>query len=92
MATYLISYDLGMPETSDDYRRLIAHIKSYDTWATPLKSVWLIKTFKSVEVVRNEVGGLLDSTDQLLVIDVTGKGWGTLRVPKEVTDWMQINI
>jgi hypothetical protein len=92
MKTYLISYDLRIPETASDYQRLIDFIKSYGSWATPLKSVWLVKTSKTVAQVRDEINVKTDANDGLLVIDVTGANWGTVGVSDKVTDWMKQNL
>lgn len=92
MKTYLISYDLRIPETSEDYTRLIDHIKTYSYWATPLKSVWFIKTLDSVSRVRDDLNKQTDANDGLLVIDVTNANWGTTGVSSKVTDWMKENI
>ena len=92
MNTYLISYDLRIPETSKDYQKLIKFIKSYSSWAKPLKSVWLIKTSKTVSDVRDELNKETDANDGILVIDVTGANWGTVGISKEVTDWMKENL
>jgi hypothetical protein len=92
MKTYLISYDLGVPETSDDYKKLIDYIKSYGTWAKPLYSVWFIKTDKSVSLVRDEIKNETDSNDKTLVIDVSEANWATSGVKKEVTGWMKEHL
>ena len=92
MKTYLISYDLGVPETSEDYKSLIAYIKSYGTWAKPLYSEWLIRTDKTCAQVRDEIGKQTDSNDKVLVIDVTGTAWASNHLDKEVTDWMKKNL
>lgn len=92
MKTYLISYDLRVPETSEDYRRLIAYIKTYDYYAKPLLSLWFIKTSKTVTTVRDEIKSATDSNDRILVIDVTGANWATDGVTKENTAWMKSNI
>lgn len=92
MNTYLISYDLRVPETSEDYKKLINHIKSYTSWATPLKSVWFIKTSKSVSQIRDDLNTETDANDGILVIDVTGSNWGTIGISNKVTDWMKVNL
>jgi hypothetical protein len=92
MSILLISYDLGVPETSDDYKKIIAHIKSYGTWAKPLYSVWFIKTDKTCAQVRDELNKLLDRNDKLLVMDVSEDDWATRSIDKEVTDWMKKHI
>lgn len=91
MNKYLISYDLGGPETRQDYLRLIAHIKTYSVWAKPLKSVWFILTEKSAIDVLEGIKLHIDSNDKVTVIEVTGD-WATYGVAKDVTDWMQENL
>ncbi|HBH46872.1 MAG: hypothetical protein A2445_05655 [Candidatus Jacksonbacteria bacterium RIFOXYC2_FULL_44_29] len=92
MSTLLISYDLGLPETYEDYKLLIQYIKSYSSWAKPLQSVWLIKTTKTSAQVRDEIKAKIDSNDKILVVDVTKTGWATFNVSKEVTGWMKENL
>ncbi len=89
MKTYLISYDLRVPETSEDYTKLIDHIKSYDSWATPLKSVWFVRTSKSVSEVRDDIKTETDANDGLLVIDVTDSHWATKGIKSEASEWMK---
>jgi len=92
MNTFLISYDLGLPETISDYHILIEYIKFYGVWAKPLQSVWLIKTNKSIARVRDEIKLRIDSNDRVLVIDVTGTAWATYNISQKVTDWMKDNL
>jgi len=92
MKTFLISYDLGVPETHSDYVALSNHLKSlYVSWARPVKSVWIIKSDKDARQIRDEIKSNLDSNDRLIVVEMSGN-WGTYNVSKEVTDWMKINI
>jgi len=91
MKTYLISYDLGVPETSESYKKLIAYIKSFDLWAKPLYSVWFVKSDKTAGEIRDGIKKFLDENDRLLVIEVV-RNWGTYNIEKEVTDWMENNI
>lgn len=92
MNTFLISYDLGLPEIYSDYKILKKYIKSYIYWAKPLQSVWFIRTTKSVVEVRDEIKLRIDNNDKVLVIDVTGKSWASNNLSKEVTNWMKNNI
>lgn len=92
MKTLLISYDLGVPETSEDYKKLIDYIKSYGTRAKPLYSVWLIKTNKTCSQVRDEIRDKTDSNDKTLVIDVTTADWASRGLGKDVTEWMKKNL
>lgn len=89
MRTYLISYDLGMPETSADYTKIIEYIKSLGTWAKPLKSQWFVVSGKSTAEIRTALGKLTDANDKILVLDVTSDDWATSGLSTDVTDWMK---
>lgn len=92
MKTFLISYDLGAPETHNDYVVLSSHLKSlYVSWARPVKSVWIIKSNKNAEEIRDEIKSVFDSNDKLIVVEMSGD-WGTYNILKEITDWMKNNI
>lgn len=92
MKTYLISYDLGIPETSSDYEKIIEYIKSLGSWAKPLKSQWFVKSGKECKEIRDDLMSLTDKNDGILVMDVTDDNWGTSRIDSAVTDWMKQNI
>jgi hypothetical protein len=93
MKTFLISYDLGVPETHSDYTTLSNHIKHlYNSgWARPVKSVWIIKSDNDAGKIRDEIKAVLDNNDKLVVVELSGN-WGTYNISKEVTDWMKENI
>jgi len=92
MKTFLISYDLGVPETHADYIALSKHLKTlYSSWARPVKSVWIVKSDKDAGQIRDEIRLTLDSNDKLIVVELNSN-WGTFNVSKEVTDWMKSNI
>jgi hypothetical protein len=80
------------PETREDYKRLIDHIKSYGTWAKPLYSVWLVKSSKTASQIRDDLTRYVDSNDKLLVMNVTGTSWASLRLPDAVATWMKANL
>ena len=73
---YLISYDLLKPEKSEDYKKIISYIVTFDH-KKPLLSQWLIKTQKSLKEVTDKLLTLIDQNDRLLVVDVTNaeRGW-----------------
>ena len=92
MNTYLISYDLGSPETRTDYNALSKHIKSlYTKWARPVDSVWIIKSDNSAGDIRKQIKSELDENDSLIVVKLSGS-WGTYNISKEVTDWLKKNM
>lgn len=71
MKTYLISYDLGMPENHSDYSALSEHIKSlYTLWARPVKSVWIVKTASTAGEIRDSIKTVLDNNDKLIVVEL----------------------
>lgn len=92
MNCLLISYDLGVPETSKDYQNVIKYLKSLGTWAKPLYSVFLVLTNKTVSEVRNQIKDLTDENDKILVLDVKNDSWATARISTDVTSWMNKNI
>lgn len=92
METYLVSYDLGIPETSEDYKKVINYIKSFPSWAKPLYSVWLVRSNISAAQIRNDLSKLIDSNDRILVIRVTNTEWASWNISKDVTDWMYKNL
>ncbi|MFA6423688.1 MAG: hypothetical protein WCV83_00040 [Candidatus Magasanikbacteria bacterium] len=91
--TFLISYDLGIPETGEDYKKVANYLKSFVYWAKALQSLWfVVSDDKGAEVIRDDIQKLTDDNDKILVMDVSGDFWATARIGKEVTDWMNSNI
>ena len=91
MKTYLISYDLGTPETKNDYYRIAQVIKGHIGWAKVLRSVWIIQTNRSRDEILRNIRSVTDYNDKILVIGITSD-WISLGVSKEVTAWMPRNI
>ena len=92
MKTFFISYDLGIPEAQSSYLVLSKHLKSlYEFWARPVKSVWIIRSDKDAEQIRDEIKSVLDFNDKLIVVELSGN-WGTYNISKDITDWMKNNI
>lgn len=90
MNTYLISYDLIRPHK--DYPNLIAHLKSYTSWARPLESVWLIKSPLTAAQVRNAAQAHMDGNDKMFVVDVTSRAAAWLHLSQELSDWIQNSL
>lgn len=76
MRNYLISYDLY--KAGQNYDGLISYIKSHQVWAAIHKSVWYIKSNKSVEQIRNELLIYLDENDSVFVTDMNSAAWNNL--------------
>jgi hypothetical protein len=88
MATYLISYDLGIPETSQDYKELINSIQSLGHWAKPHYSIFLVKSNFSARIIRNRLSKFVDRNDSILVVDITNDDWASWNLTNEVVQWM----
>lgn len=72
MTTYLVGYDLGKP--GRDYEGLSEYLKSFGTYWHNLDSTWLIVTTATAVEIRDAAGAYLDSSDKLLVAQVTAPG------------------
>jgi hypothetical protein len=92
MSTYLVSYDLGQPETSADYHRLLQYLRSFGTRAKPLYSVWFIESNEAATTIRDALRVRVDANDKVLVIDVTDQDWASYNLPTDTAEWMQRNI
>ncbi len=91
MSTLLISYDLQAP--GKDYEKLWDYLRTYGNWARPLESVWLIKTDKTPEEVRNLIqNSYIDRNDKIFVVDVTGKSAAWDNLVAEVSTWIKNNL
>lgn len=86
MKTFLISYDLTN-KTIFDYSKLIEYIKSFNAWAKPLESVWLIKTDSNAVDIVNQIRSVTSVDDKILVVEVVNN-WASFNISKEVTEWM----
>ena len=75
MTTIQVSCELKQPEHR--YTALYDYMQSYDRASHPLRSMWLVKTDKSVPQVRDEVRRVVDPDDEILVFDVTGAVWAS---------------
>lgn len=87
MIVKIISYDLGEPETSDDYEDLIYYIKGLGDWIKPQYSFWLVDTTKTCKSIRDGAKPYLDINDKLFVAKWSLDDWATYRQPKTV-DWL----
>lgn len=86
----LITYDLKIPDR--DYSALYEAIKNAGTsWWHYLDSVWIINTSMTVNDCSNLLHTYMDSSDLLLVLDISGKqyqGW----LPTKAWEWLKDNI
>lgn len=92
MNTLLISYDLGWPEFSTEYKKVSDYIKTLWTWARPLESFFFVVSSKTSGEIINELIKITDNNDKFLVMNVSWDYWVTYWISKEVTNWMSQNI
>jgi hypothetical protein len=86
MRTFLVGYDLNRP--GQDYAALIAKLKSYGTYWHYLDSTWLIRAEGSAVDIRDALMSLIDATDELIVVDVTGDAAAWVGFDKRAADWI----
>jgi hypothetical protein len=89
MSLKIISYDLGKPETSADYKDLIEYVKSLGSWAKPLESFWIVDSPKYCSTIRDEAQEYLDSNDEILVVSCPFESWASWGLDKDVTSWIK---
>lgn len=88
MTNYIVSYDLIGDK---DYDEIHEYLKSFEKWAKPLESFWLIQTEKTASQIRDEAKDCLDDDDKLVVIEA-GAYWATRNISKKVNTWMEDNL
>jgi hypothetical protein len=86
MNTILVSYDLCVP--GKDYSKLWSYLKSFENWARPLESVWLLKITTDVELFRDDLLNYIDRNDKIFVVDVTGRPTAWNNLTTEVVNWI----
>jgi len=87
MSTILVSYDLNKP--GKDYPKLWEHLRSYNAYAKPLESVWLVKTNLTALQVCDAAKKYVDQNDKIFTIDVTSRNAAWINLSKENSDWIK---
>ena len=90
MHTYLIGYDLNKP--GKDYSELYKAIEALSgTWWHHLDSTWIIRHEGGAAAVRDALSKHLDSTDELLVVRLSGEGaWSGFK--QKGSAWLKDNL
>jgi hypothetical protein len=91
LATILIAYDIH-PTTSPRFHDLAEAIQSLGAWWHHLETVWIVRSSKSPDAIREQLQVLVGSDDQLLVIDITGARVGWAGVNDTGSRWLAENI
>lgn len=90
MNTLMVGYDLNQP--GKDYTKLIDKLKTFPSWWHHLDSTWLIKTPKPYDAIRDELKPYVDSSDELLVVDVTGRSAAWTGLSEKGGQWIKDNL
>lgn len=86
MNTIMVDYDLMYP--GQKYGRIIAYLNGHASKSNPLKSTWLIHTNKTATQVRNDLLGIIDNNDKLLVTDVSHDEMAWYGLPNSDSQWI----
>ena len=90
MKTLMVGYDLN--KAGQNYDDLIKRLKQYDKWWHSLDSTWLIRTEDSHITVRDTLKQLVDTNDELLVVDVTGDAAAWTGFSDKAGKWIKENL
>ncbi len=90
MKTLLVGYDLNQPD--QDYADLIEKLKSFGTWWHHLDSTWLIRAELTAKEMRDILKPLIGSSDEVLVIEVTGCSAAWMGFNQKASDWIKEHL
>ncbi|MBD2900068.1 hypothetical protein amrb99_90660 [Actinomadura sp. RB99] len=85
----LVGYDLNRP--GQDYDSLIKELKEFRTYWRHLDSTWIVRTEKTATQVRDVLMRHIDSSDELLVVELTGNGAWAGFSPRG-SKWLKDNL
>lgn len=91
LATILIAYDVH-PAVGLAYENLAQAIQSTGAWWHHLETVWIVRSEKTPEEIRDVLKVYVGSDDQLLVLDISGSRAGWVGVSDAGSKWLQDNI
>lgn len=89
MSLFLIVFEMSTPERTAS---MVGFVKEYGTWARITEKAWCIKVSdKTAADIRDGFTSKLSiqSTERLMVVNITAAGWASYYLPKEVTDWLK---
>jgi hypothetical protein len=86
-ATILIAYDIHST-TDAAYDDLVAAIHSLGAWWHHLETVWIVRSERTPDEIREQLQRYIGSDDQLLVLDVTGDRTGWTGINAVGSEWL----
>ena len=90
MAMLMVGYDLNRP--GQNYPELIEKLRSFGTFWHHLDSTWLVEAELTPMQLVTQLQPFIDSTDELLVIDVTSDTAAWVGFSQKGSDWLTQNL
>jgi hypothetical protein len=90
-ATILIAYDVH-PACGAAYDNLVEAIQSLGAWWHHLETVWIVRSDKTLEQIRDELKSHIGIDDQLFIADITGNRAGWAGINDAGSRWLRENI
>lgn len=84
--TLPVAYDLHEPGQS--YDKVVAKLKTAESWCHPQGSVWFLDTLRSPSTGPYELKGLGDPNDEFFVVRLV-QSWASSNMGKTATDWLK---
>jgi hypothetical protein len=91
MTTMLIAYDIH-PASGPKYDVLTEAIQSLGSWWHHLETVWIVRSGKTPEELRDHLQRLIGPDDQLLIVDVTSARAGWAGLNEAGGTWLRENV
>ena len=90
-SSILIAYDIH-PAQGAAYDDLVQAIQSLGAWWHHLETVWIVRSAKAPEEIRDLLKAYLGADDQLLILDISGDSAGWVGVSDAGSRWLKENI
>jgi hypothetical protein len=90
-ATVLIAYDIHSRQ-DDGYAALVETIQSLGAWWHHLETVWIVRSHKTPEEIRDKLATHISADDQLLVADITGVAAEWAGLNEAGSTWLRMAV
>jgi hypothetical protein len=90
-ATILIAYDIH-PADGAAFDNLVKAIQSLGAWWHHLETVWIVRSDKTPEKIRDELKSHIGIEDQIFISDITGNKAGWAGINDVGSAWLTENI
>ena len=90
-ATILIAYDIH-PAHGATFDNLVQAIQSLGAWWHHLETVWIVRSNKTPEKIRDELASHIGIEDQIFISDITGNSAGWAGINDVGSTWLRENV